>query len=74
MTDALDRAANSEFIDPEFMKKLAAVKDNLEAVTAAIKNKERGAGQLKERATLQLSEARTWFTYLDKILAIEPAE
>ena len=74
MTDALDRAANSEFIDPEFMKKLAAVKDNLEVVTAAIKNKERGAGQLKERATLQLSEAPTWFTYLDKILAIKPAE
>ena len=79
MTEALYRAANPEFIDPAFMKKLAAVKDNLEAVAVAIKiyidqNKERGTGQLKERATLQVSEARTLFTYLDKILAIEPAE
>ena len=75
MTDALHRAANSEFIDPEFMKKLAVVMDNLEAVAVAIKiyidqNKERGTGQLKERATLQVSEARSWFTYLDKILAM----
>ena len=66
MKQALLTAAHSQLIDPAFMKKLAAVKDNLEAVAAAIKN--------KERATLQVSEARTWFTYLDKILAIEPAE
>ena len=79
MTAALQRAVNSEFIDPEFMKKLSTAKDNLEAVAVAIKiyidqNKERGTGQLKERATLQVSEARSWFTYLDKILAMEPAE
>ena len=79
MTEALLRAANSEFIDPAFMKKLAAVNDNLEAVAAAIKmytdhNKERGTAQLKQRATLEMSEARSWFTYLDMILVMERAE
>ena len=75
MTEALRHAKDSEFIDPAFMKKLAAVKDNLEAAAVAIKlytdhNKERGTAQLKERATQQVSEARSWFTYLDKILAM----
>ena len=79
MTEALHHAKDSEFIDPAFMKKLAAVKYDLESVAVAIKiyidqNKERGTGQLKERAMLQVSEARSWFTYLDKILAMEPAE
>ena len=52
MTEALHHAAKSVCIDPAFMKKLAAVKDNLDGVTGAIKiyieqNKERGTGQLK---------------------------
>ena len=79
MTEALLRAANSQFIDPAFMKKLEAVKDNLETVAVSIKlyieqNKERGTGQLKERAMRQVSEARSWFTYLDKALVMQRAE
>ena len=79
MTEALLGAANTQFIDPAFMKKLVAVKDNLEAVAVAIKmyteqNEERGTSQLKLHASLQVSEARKWFTYLDKILAMERPE
>ena len=37
MTEALLGAGNSQFIDPEFMKKLVAMKDNLEAVAVAVK-------------------------------------
>ena len=79
MTEALHGAANTQFIDPAFMKKLVAVKDNLEAVAVAVKmyreqNEEHGTAQLKLRASFQVSEARKWFTYLDKILAMERAE
>ena len=79
MMEALLRAANSQFIDPAFMKKLVAMKDNLEAVAVAVKmyreqNEEHSTAQLKLRASLQVSEARKWFTYLDKILAMERAE
>ena len=79
MTEALLRAAKSVFIDPAFMKKLASVKDNLDGVAGAIniyieQNKERGTGQLKERATLAVTQARSWLTYMDKILAMERAE
>ena len=61
------------------MKMLVAVRDNLEAVAVAVKmyraqNEEHGTVQLKLHASLQVSEARKWFTYLDKILAMEPAE
>ena len=47
MMEALLRAANSQFIDPAFMNKLAAVNDNLEAVAGQVKmyrdlNKEHG--------------------------------
>ena len=78
MTEALLHAAKSVFIDPAFMKKLAAVKDNSDGVAGAIniyieQNKERGTGQLKDRTTLEVSEARSWFTYMDKILAMERA-
>ena len=79
MMETLLRAANSQFIDPAFMNKLAAVKDNLEAVAVAVKmhreqNEEHGTAQLKLRASFQVSEARKWFTYLDKILAMERPE
>ena len=79
MTKALVRAGNSQFIDPAFMKKLVAVKDNLEAAAVAVKmymeqNEEHGTAQLKLRASLQVSEARKWFTYLDKIIAMERPE
>ena len=78
MTEALLRAAKSVFIDPAFMKKLAAVKDNLDGVACAIniyidQNKERATGQLKQRATLELSEARDLFRYMHKILTMERA-
>ena len=36
MMETLLRAANSQFIDPAFMNKLAAVNDNLEAVAVAV--------------------------------------
>ena len=78
MTEALHHAAKSVCIDPAFIKRLAVVKANLDRGACAIntyieQNKERGTGQLKERATLELSEARKWFTYMDKILAMERA-
>ena len=61
------------------MKKLVAVNDNLEAVAVAVRmsrgqNGEHGTAQLKQHASLQLSEARKWFTYFDKILAVERPE
>ena len=47
MMEALLPAANSQFIDPAFMNKLAAVNGNLEAVAGQVKmyrdlNKEHG--------------------------------
>ena len=76
MTEALHAAANTQFIDPAFMQKLVAVKDNLKAVAVAVKmyreqNEEHGTAQVKLRASLQVVEARRWFTYLDKILAMQ---
>ena len=61
------------------MKKLVAMNDNLEAVAVAVRmsrgqNGEHGTAQLKQHASLQLSEARKWFTYFDKILAVERPE
>ena len=35
------------------------------------KNEEHGTAQLKIRATVHVSAARKWFTYLDKILSME---
>ena len=37
-------------------------------------NEEHGTAQVKLRASLQVVEARRWFTYLDKILAMERPE
>ena len=76
MTEALLRAASSQLIDPAFMKKLEAVKEDLETAAVAVQkyrehNKEYGTAQLKQRATLHVSEARKWFTYLEKILLME---
>lgn len=55
------------------------MKDDLEVAGVAVKmyrekNKEHGTAQLKKRATLHVSEARRWFTYLDKILLMEHTE
>ena len=79
MTESLNGAANTQFIDPAFMKKLVAVKDNLKAAAVAVmmyreQNEEHGTAQLKLRATLHVSAARKCCTYLDKILAMEPPE
>jgi len=61
------------------MKKLVAMNDNLEAVAVAVRmsrgqNGEHGTAQLKQHASLRLSEARKWFTYFDKILVMERPE
>ena len=79
MTEALLRAANSKLIDPEFIKKLAALKDNLEVVAAATEmykknNKEHGTLQLIQDAMVQLDEAVEHFAYFDKLLDLERAE
>ena len=78
MTEALHHAAKSMCIDPAFIKKLTVVKANLDRGACAIntyieQNKERGTGQLKQRATLELSEARDLFRYMHKILTMERA-
>ena len=78
MTEALHHAAKSVCIDPAFIKKLMVVTTNLDRAACAIntyieQNKERGTGQLKQRASLELSKARDLFKYMDKILAMERA-
>ena len=79
ITEALCRAASSQFIDSAFIKKVTEVKQDLEAAWGAVKlyrekNKEHRTAQLKQRATLHVSEARRWFTYLDKRLLMERTE
>ena len=79
MTEALLRAANSKLIEPAFIKKLAAMKDNLEVVAGATKrykknNKEHGTLQLIQDAMVQLDEAVEHFAYLRKLLDLERAE
>ena len=73
MTEALLRAANSKLIDPEFIKKLAALKDNLDMVAAATKrynenNKEEGTIKVKQHAMAQMDDAAKQFKHLRKIL------
>ena len=79
MPEALLQAANSQFIDPAFIKKLVALKDKLELVAAEIKmyrenNKEHCTLQLIKHAMVQLDEAVEHFAYLDKLLELEHAE
>ena len=76
MTEALFRAANSHFIDPAFLKKLIAVNAHWEAVAVHINmyremNEEHATAQLQIRATVHVSAAGKWFTYLDKIMSME---
>ena len=78
MTQALRSAEESQLCHPSFIKKLAAVKDNLEVVAAKIntykeKNKEHDTPQLKRRAICLLDAARRQFRYLRKLLDMEPA-
>ena len=79
MTEALLRAANSQIIEPAFIKKLTALKDNLEMVAAATKtdnanNKKGDSLQLVRDTMVQLDEAVQHFAYLDKLLDLEHAE
>ena len=75
MTEALHAAANTQFIDPAFMKKLVAMKDHLEVVALTIReykhnNKEQGTPQLKRGASAYLAQARKQCTYLARILEL----
>ena len=79
MMKDLRTAAHSQLINPAFIKKLAAVKDNLEVVAAKIntykaKNKEHDTALLKQRAICMVDAARRQFRYLRKLLDMEPAE
>ena len=78
MTQALLRAASSQLIDPAFIKKLAAVKDNLEALAATVKmhsenNKEHGTLQLMKHTMAQVDDAVKQFACIGKILDLEPS-
>ena len=79
MMKDLRTAAHSQLINPAFIKKLAAVKDNLEVVAAKIntykeKNKEHDTPQLKRRAIFLVVAACRQFRYLGKLLDMEHAE
>ena len=79
MTEALLRAANSQIIEPAFIKKLTALKDNLEMVAAATKtdnanNNKGDSVELVRDTMVQLDEAVEHFAYLDKLLELEHAE
>ena len=79
MTEALHRAKNSQIVEPAFIKKLAALKDNLDMVAAATKryndNHKKGDSLPPVRvAMVQLDEAVQHFAYLDKLLDLEHAE
>ena len=79
MTEALLRASNSQIIEPAFIKKLTALKDNLEMVAAATKtynenNKKGDSLQLVRDTMVQLDEAAQHTAYLNKLLALEHAE
>ena len=78
MTQALLTAAHSQLIDPAFIKKLAAVKDHLEAVAVTVKmykdnNKENGTFQLMKHTMAQVDDAVKQFACLGKILDLEPS-
>ena len=79
MTQALRSAEESQLCHPSFIKKLAAVKDNLEVVAAEAKmykekNKEHGTQQLLKHVLAELSDACKQFAYLRKLLHLERAE
>ena len=78
MAEALLDTECSQLFIPPFIKKLAAVKDNLEVVAAKIntykaKNKEHDTALLKQRAMCMVDAARRQFSYLRKLLDMEPA-
>ena len=78
MEKALLAAEKSQLFSPAFISKLAAVKDNLEVVAAAIKrynenNKEDGTLQVKKHAMDHVDEAVKQFAYVRRILHLEPS-
>ena len=77
MGEVLLAAERSQLIDPAFVKKAAAVKDDLEMAAAApTMDNVSGyvhAARLK-RAMVQLVNARRTFAYLCKVLDVERAE
>ena len=75
MEEALVAAKESQFFAPEYIKNLAAVKDNLALVAAATKrytenNKEQGTMDLKRHAIAQMDEATKEFAPFRKILEL----
>ena len=75
MEEALVAAEESQFFAPAYIKKLAAVKDNLALVAAATKrytenNKEQGTMDLKRHAIAQMDEATKEFAPFRKILEL----
>ena len=75
MEEALVAAEESQFFAPAYIKKLAAVKDNLALVAAATKrytenNKEHGTMDLKRHAIAQMDEATKEFAPFIKILEL----
>ena len=78
MEKALFTAEESQGFAPAFIKKLAAVKDNLEAVAVTLKmysdnNKEHGTLQLMKHTMAQVDDAVKQFACIGKILDLEPS-
>ena len=77
MKERLLRASNSPFIDPALLKELTKELHGLGRYAVYIKkykekNEENGTALLKIRAMANVEAARNWFTYLDKIMGMEP--
>ena len=74
LEEALVAAEESQFFAPAYIKKLAAVKDNLALVAAATRytenNKEQGTMDLKRHAIAQMDEATKEFAPFRKILEL----
>ena len=70
-------AEKSQLIDAAFVKKVAAVKDDLEVVAAVLtmcKESDSVHRALFKRVMIQLVEARRMCAYLCKVLEVERAE
>ena len=70
-------AEKSQLIDPAFVKKVAAVKDDLEVAAAAPtmhKVSDDVQAALLKRAMVQLVNVRKMFAYLCKVLDLGRAE
>ena len=70
-------AEKSQLIDAAFVKKVAAMKDDLEVATAALTMPKENSYvhlTLFKRAIIQVNEARRLCAYLCKVLDVERAE